>query len=344
MTDERGWALLDAYLANECSSSDGEAMRYWLEQTPAAAAVARTLQGVSVHSDVDQVPFDENLIFQRISNLLPAIQPSLPEPVSEAPPVRERSPRPGPSQLRSRTVMWGAVCAVVGVMFGLFGHRIGVPWISPEIQREYSTTRGQQINITLDDKTQVWLAPDTRLQYTQAGRNGQRTVTLNGEAVFQVQHADRAPFVVRSAGVDVRVLGTTFGVRSYPEDSAVRVAIQDGKVAVKNRVLTAGDIAWASGSKAEVRVQNHQPISTLTGWRSGQLVFIGMRLDEVLPSLARWYDLEFVLADPKLAERRVSATLDPAQLTTEDLDFLSVSLGVRYLRIGRTITFYPQMP
>jgi ferric-dicitrate binding protein FerR (iron transport regulator) len=85
-------------------------------------------------------------------------------------------------------------------------------------------------------------------------------------------------------------------------------------------------------------------VSTLTGWRAGQLIFIDARLDDVVASLSRWYDLEFVLAPPRLAERHVSATFDAKHLTAEDLNFLSTSLGVRHSRTGRTITLSPQTP
>ena len=55
-------------------------------------------------------------------------------------------------------------------------------------------------------------------------------MTLQGEGYFEVAHNQKIPFYVKTEDVQVRVLGTKFNFRDYPEDGEVVVSLIEGKV------------------------------------------------------------------------------------------------------------------
>src|SRR5205814_1062880 len=110
---------------------------------------------------------------------------------------------------------------------------------------------------------------------------------------------------------------------SYPETRGMRVVVTSGRVAIKasatnvvapndtsSRTLATlgrGDLAWLDTSGA-LRVQRDVDVKQYVSWSTGTLVFNGTPLKEALAVLARWYSVEFRLADSSLATRPLTAT------------------------------------
>ena len=59
-----------------------------------------------------------------------------------------------------------------------------------------------------------------------------REVRLEGEAFFDVVKQPDRPFIVHTSGIDIKVLGTAFNVKSYPEDKNVETTLYRGLVEV----------------------------------------------------------------------------------------------------------------
>ena len=82
----------------------------------------------------------------------------------------------------------------------------------------------QTANLVLEDGTHIWLNSGSRFTYPTKFARGYRTVKLAGEALFQVNRDEHKPFLVETERLKVRVLGTTFNVKSYSgEDPTVLV-------------------------------------------------------------------------------------------------------------------------
>jgi len=178
----------------------------------------------------------------------------------------------------------------------------------------YTTTTGQRATVRLADGSRVTLAPRSRLTLEAGFGPAHRTVALAGEAMFEVEHAGAAPFVVNTGDVRTRVLGTSFDVRRYADDRDVRVAVRDGKVSVASKThrsvsatLSAGELARITDSTAITASGDMAPY---TEWTHGRLEFSNTPLPEVLATVGRWYGYQFRLADSTLAMERLTATFD----------------------------------
>ena len=75
-------------------------------------------------------------------------------------------------------------------------------------------------------------------------------------------------------------------------------------------------------------------------WTAGRLAFLDAPLQDVLPDLARWYDVDFTLAAPSLAGRRLTLSVR-GEPVTQVLDAIALLTHARYEQVGRSVTFYP---
>jgi transmembrane sensor len=228
-------------------------------------------------------------------------------------------------QLRSIT-MGAAVVAVVGVTWMSLRGRP-----APAEQR-YTTGVGQRVMYVLPDGSRMTLAPQTVVRVASSFGKATRTVSVLGEAHFDITSASGAPFIVQTGAVQTRVLGTRFVVKAYRDDGDVRVAVERGKVSVgraerKSAVVTAGRAALITDTGIVVSVSTD--VSEYTDWMNGQLTFRSAPLPDALATLSRWYGVQFRVADSSLVSSRVTGVLPYGSL--EDMlktvqDMLDVSL------------------
>lgn len=230
-----------------------------------------------------------------------------------------------------RGLAWGvaSVALVVGVAFvGWHDWRARNHGASTaRIARTVATGIGQRTTLHLADGTQVILAPCSRLTIPTDFGGDTRTLSLTGEAYFDVAHVHSAPFVVRAGAVETRVLGTTFAVRHYRPSDDVRVVVTSGKVMAgaehgQTVTVTAGAIAHVTDSTALLATASDP--ASYVAWTDGRLAFRNAPVPELLETLGRWYGFDFRLADSALAQLHVTTTLDnrPPQTVLRALTLL----------------------
>lgn len=255
---------------------------------------------------------------------------------------------------------WRRLAAAGGVLVLLAG---GVWWARARgglgggeavpVARDYATARGQLMKVRLPDGTRVTLGAASRLHYAEGGGIDTREVRLEGEAVFDVAHDARHPFVVRAGGAVARDIGTTFAVRAYPGDSAASVVVAAGRVSLsaagagagegegegsrRARVLGAGELGRvARGGVPVVRQVN---AARYLAWTEGRLEFDEAPLRDVAAQLARWYDVDIVLADSALGDRRFTGAFQ-GETVEQVLEALAPPLHARFERRGRTVVLH----
>ncbi len=167
--------------------------------------------------------------------------------------------------------------------------------------------RGGEFVVTLEDSTRVWLNSASRLIYPAHFAADSRKVELEGEAYFEVTHNDDAPFIVESYGQKVRVYGTEFNIRAYPEDGMVYTTLSSGSISL-TPATGGGEVFLSPGkqavfdkesSKASIR---NVDLERVTGWRHGRFVFEEQSLRQIMQDLSRWYDFRYEFADEDAAE------------------------------------------
>src|SRR5258706_2663308 len=77
--------------------------------------------------------------------------------------------------------------------------------------------------IILNDGSLVWLRAGSRLVYFEKPEDGIRYAELKGEALFEVAKDVSHPFVIRCGEARIRVLGTSFSVRTVSDSLELKV-------------------------------------------------------------------------------------------------------------------------
>lgn len=192
----------------------------------------------------------------------------------------------------------------------------------PVFAQDFSTGRGQQLNVQLPDGSQLRLDTATRAEVVLYRQR--REVRLpQGQAVFQVQGDAARPFDVLAGGVKVTVVGTQFSVR-HLQGEPVQVAVQQGRVQV-----TAAAGAGATQPPSSVLLQAGQQVAADAGglqpvapvpaagiapWRDGRISFDNVPLARALAEFERYGATGLSVRDPDVAALRLSGTFDPRRL------------------------------
>jgi transmembrane sensor len=234
----------------------------------------------------------------------------------------------GQRALRRVSPWVGGIAAVLVLTLSIGGHG---PSIAPTV---YSTQAAEQRTIQLTDGTRVVLAPQSRLTIPSDFYATTRTVSLSGEAYFDVTQSSGHPFLVQTGRVSARVLGTTFDIRHYYGDAGVQIAVQSGKVAVQGHgapfTVSGGNMARVTDST--VIVETLGDSNSYADWTTGRLVFDETPLPVMLATLERWYGYEFQLHDSALVSQHVSAVFK----VSDPSDMMIVLKGI----LGVTLTFH----
>ena len=94
----------------------------------------------------------------------------------------------------------------------------------------FITEKGDKKEVYLPDGSKIILNVDSELSYPRAFNDSIREVTLVGEACFDIKRNVTKPFIVNTNSIKIRVLGTSFNVKSYTKDEKVETTLVSGKV------------------------------------------------------------------------------------------------------------------
>jgi ferric-dicitrate binding protein FerR (iron transport regulator) len=160
------------------------------------------------------------------------------------------------------------------------------------------TVKGQRRRINLPDGSVAFLNASSTLTYPQSFSDTLRTVTLTGEAFFEVIKNPSKPFVVTTKGIQTVVLGTSFNVRSFDADSATAVSLVTGKVRVAGEGKDEQEHILAPGERLVYHQADHSfekatfDVADITGWKDGVLVFSDNDFAATIEKLEQWYGVE----------------------------------------------------
>ena len=91
----------------------------------------------------------------------------------------------------------------------------------PVMEQEISTIYGIRSKFQLADGTTVYLNSGSKLIFPVEFKGESRNVKLIGEAFFEVTPNASKPFIVKTVGMNVKVLGTAFDLQAYPESNKI---------------------------------------------------------------------------------------------------------------------------
>lgn len=160
-----------------------------------------------------------------------------------------------------------------------------------------SVPKGKTFVVVLSDGTKITLNAGSSLRYPTVfnKHSAQREVYLNGEAFFEVEHADELPFIVHTENLNIRVLGTEFSLSAYQEDQLAYAVLVNGRIRAENPDdKTTLDVSpgYMVCYKDGVLQTEKVSVEKYTTWINGELLFIDDSLQVIKNKLERKYDVE----------------------------------------------------
>ncbi len=174
---------------------------------------------------------------------------------------------------------------------------------------------GKQSKIMLSDQTEVWLNAGSRLVYPTTFEGDKRIVKLQGEAYFKVSKDPSKPFIVETNKSRIKVLGTSFNVKAYPDEQNEETVLVEGAVSLRlGKTIFGKDIRLNPEQRLVVTDPDSYSISTVdvrpyTSWIEGLFIFQEEQLPSVLLRISRYYNLQINWAD-NAVKKKISGKLD----------------------------------
>jgi len=225
-----------------------------------------------------------------------------------------------------------AAALVVGLLFAfawIYGTRIA--------GTEQVVAENNPVEVFLDDGTEVTVNRNSRIRYSKRFSESERKVFLTGEAWFDVASDSSRPFVIDAGMAMVEVLGTSFNVNAYRENTAVEITVESGVVALTAKqdqkeqiVLRAGNGGTYNKEKRELKLipsSNPNKIS----WKTRELYFDSSSLQEVADLVNQVYNTHLVIVNPELASCPITVTFRDQTLDAV-LNVLEMTLDLEITR------------
>ena len=207
---------------------------------------------------------------------------------------------------------------------------------------ELNVPRGGEYALVLSDSTRVWVNAASRLRYPVRFAGKREVWLLEGEAYFDVARDEERPFVVRTSGGVVSVLGTEFDVNAYDDEAGVVTTLVEGSVRFEDEgrrvILRPGEQVALSGREAWCVRQ--VDVLEYTGWKDGIYVFKRRTLEELMEIVERNYDVTVFFANEDCKSLRFSGDLKKYDDLDDFLRFIETGGDVRFVVNDKTVTVY----
>ncbi|WP_343746385.1 FecR domain-containing protein [Chitinophaga sp.] len=189
---------------------------------------------------------------------------------------------------------------------------------------------GLDYKVKLPDGTDVWLNSATTMRFSVPFLNKEREVFIDGEAFIQVAKDVDRPFLVHTATSTVQVLGTSFNVNSY-DNNTIKVSLVEGAVKMKENgeevTLKPGQQAVANGKGISIHPFDE---SEELSWRQGVFYFSNTSLSEIARVLPRWFGIPVIMDNNHIAGETFTGSLERSQSINTFLENLKSTTAVDY--------------
>lgn len=213
---------------------------------------------------------------------------------------------------------------------------------------------GEQLTHQLPDGSTVLLNSGTRIEYSRNFGESSRELTLQeGEIFLDVEH-NSAPFVVETFDAQASVLGTSFNIRSWPDElnAATDVTVESGQVQVAPQggadlavILTAGQSAriQPAGQRPLVVTQRAEASMENYAWVDGGFKFSDQPLGKVVQEIERRYDVEITLEPPSLESLPIGILKESPETAEEIIrDICALQSNCEYRAVSNGFLLTPR--
>ena len=199
---------------------------------------------------------------------------------------------------------------------------------------------GQMSKVILPDGTTVQLNSASTLIYSSKFNSRERIVRLDGEAFFDVAKDKAHPFLVQTKRLDFKVYGTSFNIQAYNEDEKTYATLVEGSLGVLgkdgkeySRLVPGDHVSYYSNTnKLDL---SKTDVDLYTSWKDGIITFRNKSLAEIAREIERWYNVEIVIENEKLANENYMGTIMKSKPIDQILEVFRLTSSLKYRIVQR---------
>lgn len=308
---EIDWPLIGKYITGEATPSEAKQVEEWRNQSDEnQTELLRTRQMLEKIDDYyHSGKFKTETAWQQVCSETGGL------------PTKTVWLQSSRKKILTRVLKYAAVI-LIAFTLGFAGYYFAINHFAI-MNREIVSGEKQVVSeYILPDGSLVALNSNSRLIFPKTFKKDIREVTIVGEAFFEVEPNPEKPFIIHAGNAQVKVLGTAFNVRAYPETETVEVIVEAGKVQVSGEKENSGntnekpDVVLNPGEKGVVFSKSGKPKKSIntdrnfSAWKTQNLVFNETPLKQVADYLKEVYHVEVQLKDKELNNLTLTATFN----------------------------------
>jgi transmembrane sensor len=367
MSQEKFWVLFSKKLSGEASGDELKQLEVLIQQHPEWQYSVQNLEDLWKHQPSRDFMHEEDAYLMHLHRMN-ELNISFEDTIATLPKIADKR----------RSIKWyWAAAAILLVATGLFALRStgtknnAEKNLVAENLNEVSTRPGSKSMVKLPDGSTVWLNAGSKITYNKEFGKEIREVSLTGEGFFDVTKNKEKPFIIHTSSINIKVLGTAFNVKAYPEDKQTETSLIHGsiEVTIKNRpndkiILSPNEKLIVENNrglqkeKTKIEFGTAPPIpvapivsinklkyspvdSTVaeTQWINNKLVFRDETFADLAIRMERWYDINIEINDPVLKQARLNGIFE-SETIIQALEALKISIPFQYEKTGNSIIIH----
>lgn len=191
--------------------------------------------------------------------------------------------------------------------------------------------QGRKADITFSDGTKMYVNAGTRVFYPTRFKEDKREILVEGEVYLEVKKDPSRPFIVKTNGFDVKVLGTQFNICAYKGDASASVVLVSGSVEVRSgknnkAILAPNQMMEIKKEGTEIKEVD---VFEYTCWKENMMMLSDRKLGETLDRLSRYYG-KTIWYNEEVGNIPISGKLDLRENLDDVIHILCQSLFLQY--------------
>ncbi len=310
--------LLSKVLNNEATSEEEKKLKLWSEENSENKAFVDTnINNWKLSGNyAKDIPVDTDIAWNNFENKLSKV-------------IKKES-RSGSIKFLKKLQIAAAFTLISLSLLWLYNFNFR----SEDITK-FITSVEENKEVELPDGSHVLMNENSVLSFN---RNfNPRSVTLQGEAFFEVAEQDGDQFEILTEKTKTTVLGTSFNVRAYAAENSVEVAVLSGKVAfeaignTQKTCLMPNEKAVYNAESDKLEATEKSDLNSIA-WKTGQLIFENNTVSEVTESLEHFFDINISTENSKVLNCHYTGKFEEPDLN-EILDALAFSTNLQIKKV-----------
>jgi transmembrane sensor len=228
------------------------------------------------------------------------------------------------------------IAATVTIMMSI-GYYLFVRNVKSFIEER--TIQTETRALTLADGTKIWLGSESKVKYPKVFDKMIREVHLEGEAYFEVTENKKQPFIVSTNHSVSRVVGTSFNLRSYPNEAKEELTVLTGEVkfGIKQEPIFPGTKATLDHD-SQLMVKEPTQGTNILAWKNKELRFENTSLKNAFLDIERYFGIKIKFEGRDLENCHFTGTFQNPEVNSV-LEAIAYSVNLKYERANEGYSF-----